>query len=381
MKHHSVDSVRRMHRRRLLGGAVATIAGVGLGLPKLTTRAQSSSVASASYGVAYDTGTEWWEGTLTREVWSDAILEHEMDVIANQLHSAAVWLFGSDLDRLERAAELAAAQGMQTWVQPMLISGSKDDTRAQLVDMATRLEAIRAGGATTTLVTGSNLTVMMEGILDGSDYDARFDSLYDAYDNNALGEVTQELNDFLGGTIDAIREVYDGAMTYNAATWEWASLDWSRFDYLSTSGYRDEDNRDTYEDDIAQMQAVGKPVVISEFGCATFEGASDLGVLASNIIDWTVDPPEIDGDYVRSESEQADTVLELLGIFEEKQLAGAFVYTFIEDYTYSEDPTYDLDMASFGIVKVLPAGSRGSDETAYWEPKEAFSALAERWSS
>ena len=46
--------------------------------------------------------------------------------------------------------------------------------------------------------------------------------------------------------------------------------------------------------------------------------------------------------------------------------SGAFVYTFIEPgQTYSSNPHYDLDMPSFGIVKVFPVASgQGYEETA-----------------
>jgi hypothetical protein len=61
-------------------------------------------------------------------------------------------------------------------------------------------------------------------------------------------------------------------------------------------------------------------------------------------------------------------------------LRDAFVYTFIEDSPTSPEPRYDYDVASFGIVKVLPYDTiEDVDETAYWEPKQSFNALADRY--
>jgi hypothetical protein len=381
MSHHPIVSSRALHRRRLLGAGAATAAGAAIGVSARAAGAQSSSVAGTRYGVNYDTGTEWWGGDLTREMWSDAILAHEIDVIANQLNASAITLVGSDLDRLTAAATLAAEQGIEVWVQPRTIEGSMDDTRAKIVDTAKMLESLRADGATTILSLGYELSLYMVGVLDGDSYGARAVSLDRAYASDTLGDVGKKLDEFLADADKAAREVYEGSVTYSAGSWEWPYLDWSGFDYLSANHYRDSDNADYYVPALGQMKKMGPPVVISEFGLATYKGAADAGVRGGGIIDWDVDPAEIDGDYERSETEQAETLIELLDIFEEEELAGAFVYTFIEDLTYSDDPTFDLDMASFGIVKVMPEDQRGDDETDYWQPKEAFDALAERWSS
>jgi len=80
---------------------------------------------------------------------------------------------------------------------------------------------------------------------------------------------------------------------------------------------------------------------------------------------------------------QADTITELLDLYQAAGMHGAFVYTFIEPgQTYSPDPLYDLDMASFGVVKIFPEGTgKGYEESGYWEPKAAFREIAERYAS
>lgn len=88
----------------------------------------------------------------------------------------------------------------------------------------------------------------------------------------------------------------------------------------------------------------------------------------------TGDPLRIDGEYERDEAGQAAYLRELLEIFDEAGVDSAFVFLFAL-YNYPGD----LDLASFGLVKVL----EGQSGTAYpglnWEPKEAFTAVAEHY--
>jgi hypothetical protein len=71
---------------------------------------------------------------------------------------------------------------------------------------------------------------------------------------------------------------------------------------------------------------------------------------------------------------------ELLEIFDTEGVDSAFVFLFAlynMPHRPDGDPRDDLDLASLGIVKVL----EGRNGTTYpdlpWEPKAAFSAVAE----
>jgi hypothetical protein len=57
------------------------------------------------------------------------------------------------------------------------------------------------------------------------------------------------------------------------------------------------------------------------------------------------------------------------------------VFTFaLHDYPHRPDgdPRDDLDLASYGIVKVLEGGHGQTYPDMAWEPKAAFKMLAER---
>jgi hypothetical protein len=126
-----------------------------------------------------------------------------------------------------------------------------------------------------------------------------------------------------------------------------------------------------------QRRRPGKPLVVTEFGCCGYAGAADRGGLGWAIIDDSTDPPRLDGDYVRDEAEQVRYLEELGAIFAEEGVDLAFWFTFA-GYRLVHDPgpLRDLDMASYGVVRMLPGGPGTGYDGLGWEPKLAFSALA-----
>ena len=69
--------------------------------------------------------------------------------------------------------------------------------------------------------------------------------------------------------------------------------------------------------------------------------------------------------------------MELLEVFQAEGVEGAFVFTFVSpSYPSSDDPLYDLDMASYSIVKTLPNHTGTTYKGLPWEPKESFARVA-----
>jgi hypothetical protein len=66
--------------------------------------------------------------------------------------------------------------------------------------------------------------------------------------------------------------------------------------------------------------------------------------------------------------------------FDAEGVDSAFVYTFAnDDGPHRGDPREDLDLASYGIVKVLEDRRGDTYPDMAWEPKVAFTALAEHY--
>jgi len=57
---------------------------------------------------------------------------------------------------------------------------------------------------------------------------------------------------------------------------------------------------------------------------------------------------------------------------------GAFVFQFVSQINpYDDNPKYDLDTASFSLVKYYEHGRHGTTyQDMTWEPKESFNAVA-----
>ena len=81
---------------------------------------------------------------------------------------------------------------------------------------------------------------------------------------------------------------------------------------------------------------------------------------------------------IRDEDEQATYLREVLDILTAEGADSAFVYTFARyDLPHRSDPRLDLDMASAGVVKVLEGRLGRTYADMAWEPKAAFTALAD----
>jgi len=347
-----------------------------------TTRAASSHRLTIR-GMTYDTGTDYtpqW-GILTRQVWEIERVQREMAVIRNDLHCTDVCLYGTEIDRLIEAAVVAREEGLHVWLQPRLIEAEQDTLLDHLREAATQAERVRADSGHVALNVGVELSLFAAGIIPGASFMERIMTLLETLDE--LQTYNKRLNALLGEMVSVSRDAFAGPLTYGSGEWE--GVDWSalEFDFLGIDLYRDAYNRDTYTQRVRGLHRHGKPVLITEFGCCTYEGAEEAGGSGYDIIDWEQDPPVLNGDYVRSEQVQAETIGELLDVFEAEKVHGAFVYTFVEvGQTYSPDARYDLDMASFGIVKTLPEDSgQGYEETGYWEPKQAFRTVGERFAT
>ena len=126
----------------------------------------------------------------------------------------------------------------------------------------------------------------------------------------------------------------------------------------------------------------GKPVAMTEFGAATYRGASDRGARALEIVEYaenTRAPIRLNGEYIRDEAAQARYLRELLEVFEAEGVDSAFVFIFaLRGYVHRPDGDAhdDLDLASYGIVKMLEGRHGDAHPDMLWEPEAAFTALA-----
>jgi hypothetical protein len=338
-------------------------------------------------GMTYDTGFVR-NGVISRKRFDSGVVRRELTIIHDDLHCNAVQIIGGDPERLERAAGYAAELGLEVWFSPYPLELTAGEMLALFADCAGRAERLRAAGAEVVFVAGVELSIMNQGFLPGGSVDERLSLLLNQPPDRRrerLSEVSARVNDFLGKAVGAVRERFRGRITYAAIPVE--RVDWAPFDIMSVELIRTPEVAGHYRDGVRTLVAGGKPVAITGFGSVAYRGASDRGARAMEIVEYdqgTGVPVRLDGEYIRDEAAQAADLRETLEIIDAEGVDGAFVFLFaLENFPHRPDgdPRLDLDMASPGIVKVLEGRSGDTYPGMAWEPKAAFTAVAECYRS
>lgn len=337
-----------------------------------------------SKGINYDTGFIN-KGVSSREPFDVAVVAREMQIIHDDLHCTAIRVTGGDPERLEIAAGIAAAAGLEVWFSPFTCDLTDAEMLRLLADCVERAERLRQQGAVVVLVVGAEISLLNKGFLPGDTLGDRLELLGDFQRlRQVIAAIPVRINDFLGKAVAVVRTGFGGQITYAAMPFE--GVDWTPFDFISLDIYRSAEVAAQFAAQFAAgihtLAAWGEPVAITEFGCTTYHGASDKGARGGEIIEWDQDaviPLRLNGDYIRDEDEQARYVRELLEIFAAEGVDSAFVFTFVQyQLPHRSDPDQgeDLDLASYGIVKVYENRYGDTYPNMRWEPKAAFTALA-----
>ena len=329
-------------------------------------------------GVNYDVGRVMM-GEHWRPTFDPTMVHRELEIIKHDVHCHAVRICGLDLDRLMTATEDALNQGLEVWLSPEMWDKSQEETLDYLVKAAAAAERLRSSFPQhLVLSVGSELTLFMQGIVEGTNFLERMG--HPAFwEQIKAGVHNQRLHAFLRGATAAVRQVFHGNMTYMSVPLE--TIDWSLFDFVGVDLYRETRIKEAFGDIIKGYLASHKPVIIGEFGCCTYQGAEDAGGRGWAIVD-PHNPLQLGGDYVRDEGVQARELTDVLSILDSVGVDGAFVFTFVTPtFPYHEDPKYDLDMASYSLVKSFADKHGTTYPDMPWEPKESFAAVAEYYAN
>lgn len=332
-------------------------------------------------GISYDTGFVH-NGAVSREPFDLEVVQRELRVIRDDLHCNAVRVIGGDPERLELAATYAADLGLEVWFSPYPLGLATDGLLSLFADCAARAERLRQRGAEVVFVTGAELSLMNDGFLPGDTLAKRLELLSQPHRRRErIVEVSARVNDFLGKAAALVRERFGGKVSYAAIPLE--RVDWAPFDIVSVDLYRSAEIADRFAEGVRSLVAQGKPVAITEFGAASYRDAAKRGARGLEIVEYDRDtgaPIRLNGEYVRDEAGQAAYLRELVEVFEAEGVDSTFVFTFaLYDHLHRPDgdPRNDLDLASYGIVKVLENRHGTTYPDMPWEPKAAFTALAE----
>jgi len=288
------------------------------------------------------------------------------------------------MERLALAGGFAIQQGLEVWFSPSLPDATPEETLKYFTECAQAAESLRQQSSRIVFITGVELSAFMQGLLEGDTSMRRLSTLINPLrlikSTIIKGSFHKNLNVFLAKAVALVREQFHGRVSYASGPWE--NVDWSPFDFVSVDYYRDTMNKKVYEKNLQAYFKHGKPVVITEFGCCTYRGAEDKGGYGWAVVDWNKNPPQLKQELQRDESIQANTLIDLLQIFGREKVEGAFAFTFVSpSYPYHPNPLYDLDMASYSVVKSYADCTGNAYQNMRWEPKESFFELAQFYST
>ena len=346
-----------------------------------------------THGVVYDAGVVFrgpGYRVATRPDLDRRVLRREAQILRDEVHASAVRVVASDARRLDEVASTFLETGLDVWYSPAVFNYGPAETARRLVEMAEHAERLRArAGTAVTFVAGSELSLFMSGLLEGADVAERLHRLRD--DPTTID--ADDLSLFLDDVVDDVRRVFAGPLSYAALPFE--RIDWSRFDLVGVDHYRDDRVKDRYLEVLAPHVASGRPVVVTEVGMATYEGAAHRGFLGTGITDlrsvWLHQLPLVGRlvrvrnrpGFVRDEAAQAREIDETLDVLEGSEISGWFVTSFSQPAgLYDPDPRYDLDMGSMSLVKGLARGvvSRRWPDLPL-DAKEVFDVVARHYAS
>ncbi|MFF2375727.1 hypothetical protein ACFVUW_15235 [Streptomyces xiamenensis] len=335
-------------------------------------------------GMTYDTGFVL-HGRTSRTHFEPTVVRRELAVIRDGLHCNAVQIIGGDPERLELAAAAAAELGLEVWFSPYPLELDPQQILTLFRDCAERAERLRQQGAAVVFVAGVELSVMNRGFIPGESPEERVRQLISRPERraDAMRELGVRINAFLRDAVATVRECFQGKLTYAAIQFE--QVDWTPFDIVTYELLRSAEVADRFREAVRTLAQGPKPLAITGFGTAAYQGAGDRGGRVLEVVEHdpqTKAPLRLNGVYERDEAGQAAYLSELLEIFETEGVDSAFVYLFaLAGYPHRPDgdPRDDLDRASLGIVKVLEGHRGRTYPDMGWEPKAAFTAVAQRY--
>jgi hypothetical protein len=225
-------------------------------------------------GVCYDVGRVMM-GSDWRIKYDPRVVRRELQIIKDDLHCNAVRICGLDLERLTAASEDALALGLEVWFCPEMWDRSQEETLQYISRAAAAAEELRERWPGRVVFSvGSELTLFMRGIVEGDNVFDRMSSPA-FWQNVTAGRHNAPLNAFLARANEAARAVFQGKVVYFSVPLE--TVEWGPFDFVGVDHYRDARTKEVYGKMVEAYLAHGKPVIVGELGCCTYQGADKLG--------------------------------------------------------------------------------------------------------
>ncbi|MEM5829503.1 MAG: hypothetical protein QW040_01650 [Candidatus Aenigmatarchaeota archaeon] len=346
-------------------------------------------------------------------------MRSEFKIIKDELNCNAIGFHGSFNDKLLKAAKIALEEELEVWLFPRYINKNIEETLGLFKEFAFNAEKLRKEYGKLILGIGDELTVNCSSFFSGKKYVDRvrrltvyiflknlyplimgektdewffkfkdrefvFENLFPDYISRErieefedyaisierfLKEFDEKFMKFIEEMANIGRNNFNGKITYSSGWWE--ELNWKLFDIIGIGMYMDQTNWFIYSEILKKLkERFNMPLVVTEFGAATFRHASMYGGGA-----WLIfDKHEVE----RSEEEQAEHIERQFNLIRKSGADGAFCFIFLDvpEKVHVENPKYykeDGDRGGYGIMKIYPDGRL--------EPKKSFYVLKNLYKS
>ncbi|RPI74325.1 MAG: abortive infection protein [Ignavibacteriales bacterium] len=329
-------------------------------------------------GINYDVGVRHISDT---DLPYSKMIE-EIKVIKNELHCNAVRIYGRDLDKLIECSKIVMEEGLAVWFSPRCINATFKETLEYIHQCSVAAEELRKYSSGIVYVIGNEFSLDLKGLIEGDTTSERILNLAKPISilKNIFGSgLHNALNGFLKEAVTIARDNFHGEITY--ASGEWEKVNWELFDITAINYYKNIFNSWKYRRTVRKFSQKDKRFAVTEFGCCSYKGADKKGAWGYSIVDWNRKRPSLKKVFKRDEGVQANYIIDLLNIYLNENVYAAFVYTFVARKSkYNSNPEYDLDMANFGLIKVLSPDNKDLQNPYLWERKKAFNELSEFYS-
>jgi len=338
-------------------------------------------------GINYDAGNRYGIVDSGRHIDIER-LKGDLKFIKD-LNCNAIRMHGYHINKLILYSKEALKAGFTVWISPRLIDGNRQQTVEFVKKVAVEAELLRQEFEKKVyFIVGNELTLDSKAVFNAPKIG---DRMKEYSENSGAGHTT--IINFVNTLATESRKIFRGPITYAALSTE--TVDWYQFDIVGVNLYKSGRNGETYETYNSKLLgylAHRKPVAITEFGICAYRGASIEGDISGNIVKYSLGGPKLPtndelrklieknvidenerADYLtiligengranclnklKNENEQADYLEKLIQIYHNDGVFATFVFTFKDEQRkFSDIPTKNFDLGSYGIVKVVKNG-------------------------
>jgi exo-beta-1,3-glucanase (GH17 family) len=319
-------------------------------------------------GINYNAGIEYNSSINSNDKIDLKKLKEDL-ILIKKLNCNTIRTYGSHIDKLIVYSEEMLKQGFNVWISPRLIDGNKKQTIKFIKKSSKEAEKLRKKYRKVVFIIGNELLIDSKAVFDAPNLFNRVDILksYLNFKSNLKNEVPKlkkiykSMQKFVEKTDKTIKNFveilrietsnnFKGKITYASLPFE--EINWNNFNIVGVNLYKNKWNADTYINELRKFKSHGKPVAITEFGTCPYKGSSKTGGSSFNIVDYKT--KKIIKGIIRDENEQSKYLKELINMYSKENIFATFIFDFKEEWkTHSKNPSRDLDLSSFGIVKVL----------------------------